>query len=89
MSNPLFQKIEKKTGVKMDHVFKLANSVQNANFKDEVTVRNLIKQVGQLANKQVKKETEDQLVNAIVNKPDQVNFNNIADMLNKNKKSQK
>lgn len=89
MSNPFFQKIEKKTGVKMDSVFKLANSVQNANFKDEVTVRNLIKQVGQLANKQVKKETEDQLVNAIVNKPDQVNLNNVAEMLNKQKKTQK
>lgn len=89
MSNPLFRKIEERTGVKMEDVFKLSNSVQNANFKDEKIVRDLIKKVGQLANKPVKKDTEDQIVKAIVNKPDQVNFNNIAEMINKNKKTQK
>ncbi len=87
MSNPFFQKIEKKTGVKIDDIFTLANSIRNANFKDEATVRNIIKKVGQLANKPVRKETEDQLVNVIVNKPDQINFNKITEMMNKNKKS--
>jgi hypothetical protein len=87
MSNPLFQNIEKKTGVKIGDVLKLASSIQNANFKDEATVREIIKEVAQLANKPVKKETEDQLVNTIINNSEQVNFNNIASMLDKNKKS--
>jgi archaellum component FlaF (FlaF/FlaG flagellin family) len=83
--NPFFQNIEKKTGVKMEDVMKLANSVQNANLKDEATVRNLIKQVGRLANKPVKKETEDQIVNAIVNGSQNMNFDTIAKMLDKKK----
>ncbi|MFN7251055.1 MAG: stage VI sporulation protein F [Anaerobacillus sp.] len=85
MSNPLFDNIEKKTGVNMSDVLKLVNSVQNANFKDEATVRQLIRQVGSIANKPVKKETEDQLVNTIINQSDQVNFNTIAKMLDKKK----
>jgi len=79
----LFQNIEKKTGVNIGNVFKLANSFQNSNFKDETTVRNLIQQVAKLANKPVNKETEDQLVNVIIKNPDQVNANTIAKMLDK------
>lgn len=86
MNNSFFQNIEKKTGVNMGEVLKLANSVQNANFKDEATVRGLIQQVAKIANKPVKKETEDQLVNAIINKTEQVNVNTIAQMLDKNNK---
>jgi ABC-type tungstate transport system permease subunit len=85
MNNPFFQNIEKKTGVNMGEVLKLANSIQNANLKDEATVRGIIKQVAKIANKSVKKETEDQLVNTIINQTDQVNFNTIAKMLDKKK----
>lgn len=82
MSN-FFQNIEKKTGVNIGDVFKLANSVQNANFKDEATVRSLIQEVARVANKPVNKEIEDQLINAIVNNPEQVNFNTISKMIDK------
>lgn len=85
MSNPFFENIEKKTGVNMGEVLKLANSIQNANLKDEATVRGLIQQVGKIANKPIKKETEDQLVNTIINNSEQVNFNTIAKMLDKKK----
>ncbi|MES9761127.1 stage VI sporulation protein F, partial [Priestia megaterium] len=43
MDNNMFKNIEKKTGVNMKDIFELANSVQNANFKDEQTVRNIVK----------------------------------------------
>ncbi|MCL7748660.1 stage VI sporulation protein F [Halalkalibacter alkaliphilus] len=81
--NPLFHNIEKKTGVKMNDVMRLANSFQHANFKDEATVRRLIKQVGRLANKPVRKETEDQIVHAIINGSQSMDFNTIARMLDK------
>ncbi|RXI98203.1 sporulation protein [Anaerobacillus alkaliphilus] len=84
-NNPLFDNIQKKTGVNMGEVLKLVNSIQNANFKDEATVRQIIKQVGQIANKPVNKETEDRLVNTIINNTEQVNFNTIAKMLDKKK----
>lgn len=85
MNQSFFQNIEKKTGVNMGELLKLVNSVQNANFKDEATVRELIRQVGKIANKPVRKETEDQLVNTIINQTEQVNLNTIAKMLDKKK----
>ncbi|WP_096199701.1 stage VI sporulation protein F [Bacillus sp. FJAT-45350] len=86
MNNPLFNNIEKKTGVKMDEVMKLVGNVQNANFNDEATVRSIIKQVAQIANKPVKPEMEDQIVNSIINNKEQMDFGTIAKMLdNKNK----
>lgn len=79
--NSLFQSVEKKTGVSMDAIFQLVNSVQNANLKDEQTVRYLIQQVAKLANKSVSQDLEDQIVNTIVNNSQDVNFQTISNML--------
>ncbi|WP_160720793.1 stage VI sporulation protein F [Bacillus sp. USDA818B3_A] len=83
MDNGFFKNIEKKTGVNMKDIFDLANSLQNANFKDEKTVRNVIKRVSQIANKPVSKDMEDQIVKSIVNDGKQLDFNTIAQMMNK------
>lgn len=83
MDNGFFKNIEKKTGVNMKDIFDLANSLQNANFKDEKTVRNVIRRVSQIANKPVNKEMEDQIVKSIVNDGKQLDFNTIANMMNK------
>ncbi len=83
MDNGFFKNIEKKTGVNMKDIFDLANSLQNANFKDEKTVRNVIRRVSQIANKPVSKEMEDQIVKSIVNDGKQLDFNTIANMMNK------
>ncbi|MGG0719053.1 stage VI sporulation protein F [Robertmurraya massiliosenegalensis] len=83
MDNHFFKNIEKKTGVNMKDVFDLANSLQGANFKDEKTVRNVIRRVSQIANKPVNKETEDKIVKSIVSDGKQLDFNTISKMLNK------
>lgn len=67
----------------MKDVLDLANSLQNANFKDERTVRNVIRRVSQIANKPVNKEMEDKIVKSIVNDGKQLDFNTISKMLNK------
>ncbi|GAE25499.1 hypothetical protein JCM9140_1497 [Halalkalibacter wakoensis JCM 9140] len=85
LGNLLFQKIEKKTGVKMSEVLRIANSVQNANFRDETTVRNLIKDVAKAANKNVSKAQEDQIVEAITKDPSALNYDTIGKMMNENK----
>jgi hypothetical protein len=54
--NKLFGSLEKKTGVKVTEVMKLAQSLQNSNFKDEKTVRSVIHQVSSLAKKPVPKK---------------------------------
>ena len=83
MDNGFFKNIEKKTGVNMKDIFDLANSLQHANFKDEKTVRSVIQRVSQIANKKVSKELEDQIVKSIVNDGKQLDFNTIAQMINK------
>lgn len=67
----------------MSDILQLANSLQNANFKDEKTVRNVIRQVSQIANKPVNKETEDKIVQSIINDGKQLDFNTISKMINK------
>ncbi|MEC2077063.1 stage VI sporulation protein F [Metabacillus fastidiosus] len=83
MDNKFFKNVEKKTGVNMNDVFSLANSLQNANFKDEKTVRNVIQRVSQIANKKVSKQMEDKIVNSIVSGDQSLDFNTIAKMMNK------
>ncbi|MBN8208000.1 stage VI sporulation protein F [Bacillus sp. NTK071] len=74
----LFDNIEKKTNVKKEDIFKLANSVQGADFTDEKTVRKLIANVARVANVNVSKEKEDRIVKAIVNKNIPFDLSSIA-----------
>ncbi|WP_121609528.1 stage VI sporulation protein F [Mesobacillus foraminis] len=83
MDNHFFKNIEKKTGVNMKDIFDLANSLQNANFKDEKTVRGVIRRVSQIANKNVPKDMEDKIVKSIVKDGKQLDFNQISKMINK------
>ena len=84
MNDAFFKRMEKKTGVSMDNVFSLAQSFQNADFKDVETVRQLIKQVSKVANKPITKELEDKIVETITAKGGKsIDFNTIADMMNK------
>jgi hypothetical protein len=85
MDNKFFKSVENKTGVNMNDVFKLAGSLQNANFKDENTVRGVIKKVAQLANKRVPKEMEDKIVQSITSGKEKLDFNTIAKMMNNKK----
>ena len=48
MDNQFFKNIEKRTGVNMKDIFELVNSLQGANFKDENTVRNVVKRVSDM-----------------------------------------
>jgi hypothetical protein len=83
MDNQFFKNIEKKTGVNMKDVFELANSLQHANFKDEKTVRSVIKRVAQIANRKVPKELEDKIVQTIIKDGKSLDFSTIANMINK------
>ncbi|OIK11112.1 stage VI sporulation protein F [Bacillus sp. MUM 13] len=83
MENNFFKNIEGKTGVNMKDVFELANSLQGANFKDEATVRSVIKRVSQIAKKPVNQETEDKIVESIVKDGNKLDFGTLANMLNK------
>lgn len=67
----------------MKDILDLANSLQNANFKDERTVRGVIRKVSQIANKPVSREMEDKIVQSIIKDGKQLDFNTISKMINK------
>ncbi|MEH6949037.1 stage VI sporulation protein F [Bacillus sp. JJ634] len=83
MDQNLFKNIESKTGVNMKDIFELASSLQGANFKDEATVRNVIKRVSKIANKPVNQEMEDKIVQSIIADGKQLDFSTISQMINK------
>ncbi|RWR05539.1 stage VI sporulation protein F [Siminovitchia fortis] len=83
MDNQFFKNIESKTGVDMNEVLKLANSLQNANFKDEKTVRRVIREVARIANRPVSRELEDKMVHTITKDGNKLDMNTISKMLNK------
>lgn len=82
-NHPFFDHIEKKTNVKREDIFSLADSITNANFQDEETVRQIIGRVAKLAKVDVPKQKEDQIVKAIVNNNIPMNFSSIAKMFDK------
>ena len=75
--------VQQKTNVKPNDLLKLANSVSHANLQDEATLRQLIHQVAQLANKPISKEKEDQIVQAIINNNMPSDFASLTKMFNK------
>jgi len=83
MDKHFFKNIENNTGVNMNDILKLANSLQNANFKDEKTVRRVIREVSRIANKPVSKDMEDKMVKSIVKDGNKLDMGTISNMLNK------
>lgn len=63
----LFNKIEQKTNINKQTILDLANKLQNNNMKDENTIREVIQDISKLTGKDVSKEKEDKIINAIVN----------------------
>lgn len=66
MNNNFFDKVEKKTNVKKEDILSLARSIQNKNLKDEKELRKLIKSVATLAGRDVSKEREEKIIDAII-----------------------
>ncbi|MDC3412711.1 stage VI sporulation protein F [Aquibacillus sp. 3ASR75-11] len=79
----LFKKIEKKTGVKMDDVSKIANSFSKSDLKDEKSIRKLVRQVSKLSGKKVPKQKEDMIVNMLLKNNSKIDSSTISKMLGK------
>ena len=82
-NHPFFDHIEKVTNVNREDIFQLAQSIANADFQDEATVRNIVARVASLANVNVPKEKEDKIVQAILNNKVPMNFSSLAKMFEK------
>lgn len=66
-SDNFFKKVEDKTNVSKESILELANKIQKEDLKDEATLREVIKQVGQMAGKEVSKEKENKIIEAVIN----------------------
>ena len=63
----LFNKIEKKTNINKETILSLATKLQNNNMKDENTIKEVIKDICNLTGKEITKEKEEKIINAILN----------------------
>ena len=63
----LFKKIEDKTKVNKETIINLAEKIKKNNFKDENTIREVIKDLSSITGKKVSKEKEDKIISAIIN----------------------
>ena len=61
----IFSKVEEKTNVKKEDIIKLAKKASRQDLSDEKNIRKLIKEVAKLAGKDVSKEKEEKILNAI------------------------
>ena len=62
-----FNKIEKKTNVNKETIFSIASKLQNSDMKDEAVLRNLVKEIGEVAGKEVSEEKTDKIIQVILN----------------------
>ncbi len=61
-----FKKVENKTNVNKNTILDLAKKLQNTDMKDEKTIREVIHNIKDITGKEVSKEKEDKIVNAII-----------------------
>ncbi len=62
-----FKKVEKKTNVDKNTIMSLAKKLQDSNnMKDEKVLRDMVQEISSITGKEVSKEREDKIVNAII-----------------------
>lgn len=66
-SDNFFKKVEKKTNINKDTILSLANKLQDGNMKNQTTLREVISELSQMTGKEVSKEKEDKIINAVMN----------------------
>ena len=66
-SDNFFKKIEKKTNIGKDTILGLAKKLQEGNLKDENTLREVIQELSKMTGKDISKEKENKIINAVKN----------------------
>lgn len=66
-SDGFFKRIEKRTNVNKQTILDLATKLQQNDLKNENTLREVIKELSKMTGKEVPKEKEDKIINAVIN----------------------
>ena len=65
-SDSFFNRVEKKTNVGKDTIMDLAKKLQQNDLKNEGTLREVIQTLSKMTGRDVSKEQEDKIINAVV-----------------------
>ena len=67
MNDNIFKRIEEKTNVDRDTIINLARKLQNGNYKNEQTLKEIIHELSDITGIEVSSEKEEKIINTIVN----------------------
>ena len=67
MNDNLFNKIEQKTNVNKDTIISWARKLQDGNYKDENTLKDIIHELSFITGREVSEEKEKKIIIMIVN----------------------
>ena len=67
MNDNLFNRITEKTNVDKDTIIGLARKLQEGNFKDRNTLKEIIHELSDITGKEVSEEKENKIIYMIVN----------------------
>ena len=66
-SDNFFKRVESKTNVDKNTILSLAAKLQQKDLKNEGTLREVIQELGKMTGKDVSKDKEDKIVEAVIN----------------------
>ena len=67
MNESFFNRLEAKTNVSKDTILGLARKLQDGNFKDENTLKEIIHELSDITGREVSPEKEKKIIDTIVN----------------------
>ncbi len=67
MNDNIFKRIEEKTNVDRDTIINLARKLQNGNYKNEQTLKEIIHELSDITGIEVSTEKEEKIINTIIN----------------------
>ena len=66
-SDNFFKKVENKTNVDKSTILSLASKLQGSNMKDEKVLKEVISDISKMTGREVSKEKEQKIIDAILN----------------------
>ena len=66
-SDNFFNRVETKTKVHKETILELAEKLQKYNLKNENTLREVVQELSKMTGREVSKEKEDKIINAVMN----------------------
>ena len=66
-SDNFFNKIEKKTNVNKETILSLAEKLRQNDMKNEGTIREVIEELSKITGRNVPKEKQDKIIEAVIN----------------------